>query len=108
MGTQISFTPLLGALSDGPLAYALEVDGLKLVLDCGWSDAYSTAAVAPLVQACPSSWAVRIAYLCALHTCSHAGRHCSTHMLSLQRIDSMQRPACMSRIVAGAAGCQGG
>ena len=40
MGTQINFTPLLGALTDGPVSYLLNVDGLKVVLDCGWTDAY--------------------------------------------------------------------
>ena len=103
MGTQISFTPLLGALSDGPLAYALEVDGRKLVLDCGWSDAYSTAAMAPLLQACPSSSAVHVANLqphwqALLHT--HA-------LTAAHRLHACILHACMSRIVGAAAGCQG-
>ena len=51
MGTQITFTPLLGALTDGPVSYLLNVDGLKVVLDCGWTDAYDAESLQPVCEA---------------------------------------------------------
>ena len=51
MGTQISFTPLLGSLSEGPVSYLLTVDGLTVLLDCGWTDAYDVSSVEPLCEA---------------------------------------------------------
>lgn len=43
MGTEIRFTPLSGALSEGPLCYLLELDGFTFLLDCGWSEGFDVA-----------------------------------------------------------------
>ena len=61
MATRIAVTPLYGARDRGPKCTLLEVGGVRLLLDCGWSDALldehdasanalstaTTAAVAP-------------------------------------------------------------
>lgn len=42
MTSYIKFTPLSGAMNEGPLCYLLEIDEVKILLDCGWSDAFNT------------------------------------------------------------------
>ena len=39
MATRIAVTPLYGARDRGPKCTLLEVGGVRLLLDCGWSDA---------------------------------------------------------------------
>jgi hypothetical protein len=34
----VLFTPILGAVSEGPLCYLLEIDDVTLLLDCGWNE----------------------------------------------------------------------
>jgi cleavage and polyadenylation specificity factor subunit 2 len=42
MTSYIKFTPISGAKSEDPLCYLLEIDEVKLLLDCGWSDSFNT------------------------------------------------------------------
>ena len=41
MSVTTHFTPILGALDDGPLCYLLEIDNCRILLDCGWDDSFS-------------------------------------------------------------------
>lgn len=41
MSVTTHFTPLLGALDEGPLCYLLEIDDCRLMLDCGWDDSFN-------------------------------------------------------------------
>ncbi|RUP47693.1 hypothetical protein BC936DRAFT_145442 [Jimgerdemannia flammicorona] len=41
MTSYIKFTPISGAKSEDPLCYLLEIDDVKLLLDCGWSDSFN-------------------------------------------------------------------
>ena len=40
MTSYIKFTPLSGAKSEDPLCYLLEIDEVKILLDCGWTDKF--------------------------------------------------------------------
>ncbi len=40
MTTIVRFRALSGAGERGPVCYFVEVDGLRLLLDCGWDDAF--------------------------------------------------------------------
>jgi cleavage and polyadenylation specificity factor subunit 2 len=40
MTSYIKFTPISGSKSEGPLCYLLEIDEVKILLDCGWSDSF--------------------------------------------------------------------
>ncbi|KNC99735.1 uncharacterized protein SPPG_05115 [Spizellomyces punctatus DAOM BR117] len=40
MSAYIKFTALSGARNEDPLCYLLEIDEAKLLLDCGWTDAF--------------------------------------------------------------------
>mmetsp|Transcript_5527 Transcript_5527/g.21224 ORF Transcript_5527/g.21224 Transcript_5527/m.21224 type:complete len:954 (+) Transcript_5527:50-2911(+) len=40
--SSIRFKPLLGVGSDEPLCYLLEIDSYRILLDCGWDDAFDT------------------------------------------------------------------
>jgi cleavage and polyadenylation specificity factor subunit 2 len=46
----ISFRAVLGAGEDEPLCYLLELDGFKILLDCGWDYNFDVALLAPLAQ----------------------------------------------------------
>ncbi|KAI9317887.1 beta-lactamase-like protein [Dichotomocladium elegans] len=41
MTSYIKFTPISGAKNDDPLCYLLEIDEVKILLDCGWSDKFN-------------------------------------------------------------------
>ncbi|KAI9487623.1 MAG: beta-lactamase-like protein [Benjaminiella poitrasii] len=40
MSSYIKFTPISGAKNEDPLCYLLEIDEVKILLDCGWSDTF--------------------------------------------------------------------
>ncbi|KAL0095247.1 beta-lactamase-like protein [Phycomyces blakesleeanus] len=40
MTSYIKFTPISGAKNEDALCYLLEIDEVKLLLDCGWSDSF--------------------------------------------------------------------
>ena len=42
MTSYIKFTPISGAKNENPLCYLLEIDEVKILLDCGWSDTFNT------------------------------------------------------------------
>ncbi|ORY97347.1 beta-lactamase-like protein [Syncephalastrum racemosum] len=48
MSSYIKFTPISGAKNEDPLCYLLEIDEVKLLLDCGWSDQFNTDDLANL------------------------------------------------------------
>ena len=49
----VRFTPLLGVGGGQPLSYLLELAGFAFLLDCGWSDAYDVAQLAPVLAVLP-------------------------------------------------------
>ena len=48
MPSIIKFTALAGALTGGPLCYLLDLEGYRILLDCGWSEPYDPELHAPL------------------------------------------------------------
>jgi cleavage and polyadenylation specificity factor subunit 2 len=48
MTSYIKFTPLSGAKNEDALCYLLEIDEVKILLDCGWSDQFDTQDLLPL------------------------------------------------------------
>ncbi|KAI8376072.1 beta-lactamase-like protein [Radiomyces spectabilis] len=40
MSSYVKFTPISGAKNEDPLCYLLEIDEVKILLDCGWSDQF--------------------------------------------------------------------
>lgn len=40
MTSYIKFTPLSGAKNENALCYLLEIDEVKILLDCGWNDQF--------------------------------------------------------------------
>ncbi|ORZ05984.1 beta-lactamase-like protein [Absidia repens] len=48
MASYIKFTPLSGAKNEDALCYLLEIDEVKILLDCGWSDHFDTKDLLPL------------------------------------------------------------
>jgi cleavage and polyadenylation specificity factor subunit 2 len=48
MTSYIKFTPLTGARNCDPLAYLLEVDDAKILIDCGASPDFDLAKLAPI------------------------------------------------------------
>ncbi|KAI8334392.1 beta-lactamase-like protein [Chlamydoabsidia padenii] len=48
MASYIKFTPLSGAKNEDALCYLLEIDEVKILLDCGWSDQFNTQDLLPL------------------------------------------------------------
>lgn len=40
MTSYIKFTPISGAKNEDALCYLLEIDEVKILLDCGWSDSF--------------------------------------------------------------------
>ncbi|KAI7899636.1 beta-lactamase-like protein [Cokeromyces recurvatus] len=41
MTSYIKFTPISGAKNEDPLCFLLEIDEIKILLDCGWSDTFN-------------------------------------------------------------------
>lgn len=48
MTSYIKFTPISGAKNEDPLCYLLEIDEVKILLDCGWSDSFKEEDLANL------------------------------------------------------------
>jgi cleavage and polyadenylation specificity factor subunit 2 len=53
MPSVLKFTALTGATRGGPQCYLLDVDGYRLLLDCGWTEPFDPSVLAPL-QRCVS------------------------------------------------------
>jgi cleavage and polyadenylation specificity factor subunit 2 len=49
-GNKIRFTPLSGVHSETPLSYLLDIDGFKILLDCGWNDKLDLADIQSIVE----------------------------------------------------------
>jgi cleavage and polyadenylation specificity factor subunit 2 len=50
MSSDVFFTPLWGANSEGAVCFLLEVDGCRLLLDCGWSESFDPDLLDPLAK----------------------------------------------------------
>lgn len=48
MSTEVSFQPIYGSSSDGPVSSLLVIDGFKILLDCGWIEPFSVSMIEPL------------------------------------------------------------
>ena len=48
MSSTVQFKPLSGANSEDPPCYMLTVDGLNILLDCGWTTCFDTKVLEPL------------------------------------------------------------
>lgn len=55
MTSYIKFTPISGAKNENPLCYLLEIDEVKILLDCGWSDTFDTQDLANLKKWDPTN-----------------------------------------------------
>lgn len=50
MNNVITVTPLYGAEDCGAVSTLLDVQGVRILLDCGWTDAYDVNLLAPLIE----------------------------------------------------------
>jgi len=48
MSCSINFTPLLGP--EQPVCGLLEVDGMRLLLNCGWSEQFDEHMLEPVIR----------------------------------------------------------
>jgi cleavage and polyadenylation specificity factor subunit 2 len=53
MTSILKFTPITGALAEQPLCYLLEIDELRILLDCGWNDSFDVNMLKPLAKIAP-------------------------------------------------------
>lgn len=53
MTSILKFTPICGALAEQPLCYLLEIDELRILLDCGWNDSFDLNMLKPLAKIAP-------------------------------------------------------
>lgn len=58
----ISFTALSGIDPDSPLCYLLEIDGFRILLDCGINELLDVSSLAPLADIAPTIDAVLISH----------------------------------------------
>ncbi|GBG26003.1 Cleavage and polyadenylation specificity factor subunit 2 [Hondaea fermentalgiana] len=54
MDERVLFTPLCGAHNEDPLAYLLQIDDTRILLDCGWNDNFDPAMLEPLRAVVPT------------------------------------------------------
>lgn len=66
-GTSILFSPVYGASSHAALCYVLQVNGITLLLDCGWTDGFDTELLAPLELQADSVQAVLLSHASLQH-----------------------------------------
>lgn len=62
MSSNIKFLPLYGAGSEPPLAYILEVEDFRMLLDVGWTESFDLSLLEPLKEVAPSVDAVLISH----------------------------------------------
>lgn len=48
MSTEVNLTPLYGSQDVGPVSSVLDIDGFKILLDCGWAEPFHPALLEPL------------------------------------------------------------
>ena len=48
MPSIIQFTPFSGVRDEEPYCYMLDIDGFRILLDCGWYDTFDTTVLEPL------------------------------------------------------------
>jgi Cft2 family RNA processing exonuclease len=56
----VLFQPIYGSSGDGPISSLLEIDGFKILLDCGWDEPFSISLIEPLKEIAPTVDAVVI------------------------------------------------
>ena len=52
MNKRISYEVLYGETTRGPISGILRVEGLTILLDCGWDDEYNTELLKPIEKVC--------------------------------------------------------
>eukprot|EP00983_Pelagomonas_calceolata_P103621 1158929-Pelagomonas_calceolata.AAC.2 len=63
MGCAIKFTPLLGTGPDQPVCGLLEIDGVTLLMNCGWNEQFEEQLLEPVIRCALKT---SLAYSCAL------------------------------------------
>jgi len=58
----IRFTPYSGVKDEEPYCYLLEIDGFRILLDCGWFDFFDTKALEPLRRVAKTIDAILISH----------------------------------------------
>ncbi|KAI7851223.1 beta-lactamase-like protein [Circinella umbellata] len=85
MTSYIKFTPLSGAKSEDPLCYLLEIDEVKILLDCGWTDKFDVQDLTNLKKVAKQIDAVLISHCDLNHlgalpyAKSHLGLKCPVY-----------------------------
>eukprot|EP00884_Botryococcus_braunii_P014685 jgi/Botrbrau1/23217/Bobra.0041s0061.1 len=54
MDNKITVTPLYGAEGSGAISILLDVQGIRILLDCGWTDSYDEGLLKPLIEVIPT------------------------------------------------------
>eukprot|EP00049_Salpingoeca_infusionum_P024121 m.14859 g.14859 ORF g.14859 m.14859 type:complete len:746 (-) comp6443_c0_seq2:188-2425(-) len=62
MTSIVRIMPLSGALSDGPPCQLLELDGVRILLDCGWTESFDVSLLEPLAKVAPTINAVLLSH----------------------------------------------
>jgi len=50
MGCKINFTPLLSTRHDQPVCGLLEIDGVTLLMNCGWDEQFDEQLLEPVIR----------------------------------------------------------
>ncbi|EPB87138.1 hypothetical protein HMPREF1544_06064 [Mucor circinelloides 1006PhL] len=85
MTSYIKFTPISGAKNEDPLCYLLEIDEVKILLDCGWSDSFKEEDLANLKKVAKQIDAVVLSHCDLSHlgaypyARSHLGMTCQVY-----------------------------
>ncbi|KAF1798785.1 beta-lactamase-like protein [Mucor lusitanicus] len=85
MTSYIKFTPISGAKNEDPLCYLLEIDEVKILLDCGWSDSFREEDLANLKKVAKQIDAVVLSHCDLPHlgaypyARSHLGMTCQVY-----------------------------
>lgn len=66
-GTPIYFSPVYGADDHVALCYVVQVNGITLLLDCGWTDDFDVELLAPLELQADSIQAVLLSHSSIQH-----------------------------------------
>lgn len=64
----VTFTPVYGVHGSTPLCYLLAVDGVRILLDCGWTEGFDTAVLEPLRALAPTLDLVLLSHPSLEHT----------------------------------------
>ncbi|CEG66669.1 hypothetical protein RMATCC62417_03208 [Rhizopus microsporus] len=85
MTSYIKFTPISGSKNEDPLCYLLEIDEVKILLDCGWSDSFDIDSLSNLKKISKQIDAVLLSHSDLVHlgaypyARSHLGMTCPVY-----------------------------